>query len=81
MIHETPSTEIFNEMIETAKMVWISNYSNEYGYVTEKLKKLESIVNFKDNAMVGFRMFDSINQFKMLAKLSPEARKYITKNY
>lgn len=80
MEHETPSTEIFNEIKETAKQIWQNNYSDEYGYVTEKVNQINSIENYADNVMICYRMFDHNNQRKMRAELSDEAIKYIDLN-
>lgn len=80
MEHKTPSIEIFNELKDAAKSVWQDNYSDEFGYVTEKLDRIKSIDNYADNAMVCYRMFDSNNQYKMRQLLSPEALEYITNN-
>jgi hypothetical protein len=77
---ETPSKQIFDEMKAAAKAVWVENYSDEFGYVTEKTDRIDSIGNIEDNAMVFFRMFDWINQGKMIDKLGAEAINYINKN-
>jgi hypothetical protein len=74
---ETPSQEIFDEMKAAAIAVWRETYSDEYGYVTEKVNAINLISNFQDNAMVFFRMFDMWNQRTMLEKLGPEAQYYI----
>ena len=77
---ETPSQQIFNEMKAAATAVWTENYSNEFGYVTEKLDRINGLNNIQDNAMVFFRMFDWVNQDKMIAKLGSEAINYINNN-
>ncbi len=79
MKHKTPSEEIFNEMKQEAIRIW-QTYDNQYGYVDEKMERINSITNFKDNAMVFFRMFDNQNQFKMQQHLSPESLFYISNN-
>lgn len=76
----TPSKQIFDEMKAAAIAVWTENYSDEFGYVTEKTDRINSINNIEDNAMVFFRMFDWINQGKMMNKLGPEAINYINEN-
>ena len=75
----TPSITIFEEMKSAAIAVW-QTYDNEFGYVTEKLERVNSITNVQDNAMVFYRMFDYENQAKMRARLSPEAINYINEN-
>lgn len=79
MTHEAPSDEIFQEMKEAATQIWMT-YDNEFGYVDEKLNRINSLENIQDNAMIMYRMFDFINQAKMRATLSNEAWEYITKN-
>jgi hypothetical protein len=74
---ETPSKAIFEEMKAAAIAVWTETYSDEYGYVTEKINIIESLTNYQDNIMVCFRMFDMWNQRTMMSKLSPEAQYYI----
>jgi len=59
---ETPSNAIFEEMKQIATSIWKDNYSDEHGYVTEKLKFINSIDNLDDNAMMFYRMFDYQNQ-------------------
>jgi len=77
---ETPSQQIFDEMKAAAIAVWSENYSNEFGYVTEKTDRINSLNNIQDNAMVFFRMFDWINQDKMIGKLGTDAINYINAN-
>ena len=78
-MYETPSPEIFAEMRDAAIKVW-NTKDNTYGYVTEKLERVNSIVNIQDNAMVFYRMFDHENQRLMKAELSQEALDYINHN-
>jgi hypothetical protein len=59
---KTPSKEIFEEMKRIATFIWTDTYSDEHGYVTEKLKFINSIDNLDDNAMMFYRMFDYQNQ-------------------
>lgn len=80
MKHLTPSTEVFNEIKETAKQIWLNNYSDEYGYVTEKTNVIDSIKNYADNVMICYRMFDHNNQYIMKKLLSSDAIKYIDNN-
>jgi hypothetical protein len=77
---ETPSQQIFDEMKAAAIAVWSENYSNEFGYVTEKTDRINGLNNIQDNAMVFFRMFDWINQDKMIDKLGTDAINYINAN-
>ena len=75
----TPSITIFEEMKSAAIAVW-QTYDNQFGYVTEKLERVNSITNVQDNAMALYRMFDYENQAKMRARLSQEAINYINEN-
>jgi len=76
---ETPSNEIFDEMRKAAIEVW-ETYDNEFGYASEKIKRVNSITNIQDNAMSFYRMFDHQNQIKMTFLLSDEAKNYILEN-
>ena len=77
---ETPSKEIFDDMLQAATKVW-QTYSDEFGYVTEKLNRINSLENYRNNAMVMYRMFDHINQGKMLKNLeNMESMFYIQQN-
>jgi hypothetical protein len=71
--YKAPSDEIFNEIKEKSIEIW-QTYDDTYGYASEKINRVKSINNVKDNwgAIVG--MFDNPNQQKLLAKLSPEAQ-------
>lgn len=80
MEYPTPSEQIFNEIKAAAKLVW-TQYSDEYGYVTERYYVIDSIENYSDNVMACYKMFDIINQTKMMSHLSDEAIKYISENY
>jgi hypothetical protein len=76
---ETPSQEIFNEMKSIATDIW-RGYDDEFGYVTEKLNRINSFDNVEDNAMVFYTMFDSQNQVIFIFKASSEVRNYIKNN-
>jgi len=79
MNHETPTTEIFNEMLNAATKIW-NTYDNQFGYVDEKLNRINSISNYEDNAMVFYRMFDYMNQFTFRSFVSQETNDYILNN-
>lgn len=76
--YTAPSDEVFNEIKEKSIEIW-QTYDDTSGYATEKIDRVKSITNLKDNwgAIVG--MFDSTNQYKLLDKLSPEAREKVEK--
>jgi hypothetical protein len=76
---ETPSIEIFNEMRAAATQIW-NTYDNQFGYVTEKLNRINSLENIQDNAMVFYRMFDWENQTKFRNLVSHQTLEYIKNN-
>jgi hypothetical protein len=76
---ETPSIEIFNEMRAAATQIW-NTYDNQFGYVTEKLNRINSLENIQDNAMVFYRMFDWENQAKFRNLISHQTLEYIKNN-
>lgn len=71
--YTAPSDEVFNEIKEKAIEIW-QTYDDTYGYATEKIETVNRITNVKDNWGYIVGMFDSDNQQKLLAKLSPAAR-------
>lgn len=71
--YTAPSDKVFNEIKEAAIEIW-QTYDDTYGYATEKITRVREITNVKDNWGYIVGMFDSPNQQKLLAKLSPEAR-------
>jgi hypothetical protein len=79
MTHETPSDEIFNEMKAASTKIW-KTYDNQFGYVSEKLERIEKLRNYEDNAMICYRMFDYINQTQMRELLSQHTLNYIDTN-
>jgi hypothetical protein len=76
---ETPSKEIFDEMKSIATDIW-NTYDNKFGYVTEKLERINNFDNIQDNAMVFYRMFDTQNQTTFFFQSSSEVRDYIKNN-
>ena len=74
-----PTNEVFNEMKKAAISIW-RDYDNRFGYATEKIKRVNSMENISDNAMVFYRMFDHWNKQLMVSKLSEDAINYINKN-
>lgn len=73
---EAPSQEIFEEIKAKAIEIW-QGYDDTYGYASEKINYVNSITNIKDNWGTIVGMFDYKNQAKLVAKLSPEARKKV----
>ena len=73
------SDEHFLEMREIATKIW-QEYSDEFGYVTEKLARINSFGNVQDNAMVFYRMFDWENQQRFKSMASGEVLEIIKEN-
>lgn len=71
-----PSDKIFDEIKKESIKIW-KTYDDTYGYATEKIDHVKRIGNYADNwgSIVG--MFDSSNQSKLFANLSPEASRFI----
>lgn len=69
LYYTPPSDDIFNEVKEKAIEIW-KEYDNEYGYVDEKVGRIEFIQNIEDNLMYIVAMFDSENMKKLADKLS-----------
>lgn len=61
------------EIIEASKQLWKDNYDDEFGYVSEKLDKLNNVT--VDNYWVAIQMFDLFNQSKLHSRLSADAQK------
>lgn len=74
--YTAPSDAVFEEIKARAIEIW-QTYDDTYGYATEKIERVKSITNVKDNWGFIVGMFDSPNQQKLLAKLSPEAREKV----
>lgn len=72
--YTAPSDEIFEDIKENAIKLW-STYSNEFGYVDNKVNKIKDIQNIEDNAWFIVAMFDYSNKFKLLTMVKPETRK------
>lgn len=71
-----PSQEVFDDIKENAKKVW-GDYDNTYGYVDEKLERIEPIHNFADNWYTFLGMMDSNNQLKLTSSLKPETLEFL----
>lgn len=71
--YDAPTDEVFEEIKAKAIEIW-NTYDDTYGYATEKIDYVKSITNVRDNWGTIVGMFDHINQQRLLAKLSDEAR-------
>lgn len=68
-----PGDEQFSELKEKAIELW-NTCDNEFGYVDEKVNAIKDLMNFKDNFMYIFAMFDINNQRKITNKLSDKTK-------
>lgn len=75
--YETPSQEIFDDIAVQSGRLWMTRYTDEYGYVTEKIDRIAEISNFKDNWGSIFGMFDHQNQAILLTMLEEESKAFI----
>lgn len=78
-MYKEPEEKIFQEMKDAATQIW-NTYNNKFGYVDEKMSRVNKLENIQDNAMVFYRMFDSINQAKFRSLVSDEVLDYIQNN-
>jgi hypothetical protein len=78
---EKPSDEIFQEIITASERIWRERYSDEFGYVSEKVERLYSLENEDyDSVLIAYRMFDPWNKLLLISLLSEDAVKYIKEN-
>lgn len=75
--YDTPSEEVFNDIKQQSISLWKSSYDDNYGYVSEKVNRINQILNYKDNAMYIVAMFDSNNIQRLLQILGTSAREYV----
>lgn len=76
LYYTAPSVEIFEEVKREAIKIW-KTYDNEFGYVDEKVGRIQDMQNIRDNMMFIVAMFDIYNQVKLMENLSAEARQAI----
>jgi hypothetical protein len=62
--YTAPSQEIFDD-IKTNSIKIRNIYDNTYGYATEKINKVSSMDNIRDNTYFIIAMFDLQNQAKL----------------
>jgi len=74
--YKTPSDKVFNKLRAEAVKIW-SEYGNEYGYSSDKIKRVESITNHKDNYWEIISMFDSSNQERLFRNSTGETREFL----
>lgn len=69
--YKAPSQEIFEDIRANAIQIWFT-YDDTYGYASEKINKIKSLENIRDNAWYIVAMFDMNNQAKLLSMVRPE---------
>lgn len=73
LYYKAPNNKIFEEVKKAAIEIW-NTYDNTYGYASEKVDRIKDLKNVSDNFMFIVAMFDSNNQSRLGALISPEAR-------
>lgn len=67
-----PTDEVFEDLKQASIKVW-KKYDNTYGYVDEKLDRIETIKNYADNWWTFLGMMDTSNQIRCLSFLEKQA--------
>jgi len=80
LYYQAPTQRVFDEVQREAIKIW-NTYSDEYGYRSEKVARVEDLHNVSDNVMYIVAMFDHMNQRKLAQNLSHEARDAIRERY
>lgn len=73
LFYIAPRDEIYNEMLEIAKDIWMT-YDDTYGYASGKIAYISSFGNIGSNFMTIYWMFDCMNQQKLVDKASKELK-------
>lgn len=76
LYYTPPPDDIFNEVKEASIQIW-KEYDNTYGYVDEKVGRIEKMKNVGDSLMSIVAMFDITNQCILSSRLSGKSKKAI----
>lgn len=76
LYYTAPSSEQFEDMKKKAIFIW-SQYDDSYGYASEKIDRVNSLENIRDNFMYIFAMFDHINQLKLMGIVNNQTQEAI----
>lgn len=68
MERRQPTNEVFEDIKQAAIAVW-QTYDNSYGYVDEKLERIEQINNYGDSWITLLGMLDHPNQLRCISNL------------
>ena len=67
-----PETHIFEDVKMAAVRICKKYYDNDYGYVDEKVNRINKIMNIRDNACYIMAMFDMNNKQRLRQELQFE---------
>ena len=67
--YTAPPKEVFDEIKKASMEIW-QTYDDSFGYATEKMSRIKDIENVSDNAWYMVAMFDTVNQAKLLGRVS-----------
>jgi len=79
LYYTPPIDKVLNEVMEKSVELWVNNYDDTYGYVTEKVGRISNTP--PEHFMSIIAMFDYQNQVKLSGMLSEEAKKEIRDRY
>jgi len=71
-----PRQKVFEEIKKACVDMW-KTYDNSYGYVDEKIERVEQIRNEGADVMFLLNMFHHTMKEYIISTLSPEAKDYI----
>lgn len=77
LYYQAPPDDNFEELQRAAKFIW-RTYDDEFGYASEKVRRVESMENIRDNFMTVVAMFDVTNQRKLAELLGDQTREMVS---
>jgi len=76
LYHVAPSDTAFAEMKQECMAQW-QTHDNTYGYVDEKVGRIEDLANVQDNFMYMLAMFDHGGQREVISRLTSPAKQAV----
>ena len=73
LYYTAPPRAAFQDMKAACISLWCT-YDDTFGYVSEKLSRIQDLENVSDNFMMMLAMFDPKNQDKIIASISPATK-------
>ena len=73
LYYTPPADKHFDEVKKAAIQLW-QTYDDEFGYASEKVKRIQDIKNVEDNFMYMVAMFDPSNQRKLSDLLTDDTK-------